>query len=459
MANRELIKYVREDLKKYNEKEVRNMLIKEGYPEELADSAIRAAAETSKQEKNNDKLRKRPVEKKKNNLKLLVFFVIPSILLFSLVMETKNKEFNQKLTLEELISLPYLDYPEEDADETKKGVVLYNKELAFDGYNSYWENIMDMEGNIIHSLHPESKILLGETCIILENGNFLCLYNDEKGLVMLNWNSSIIWKKEGSYHHEIAIYNNKSFLVPSMELHNYKGRKAYFDLVIELSQNGEEISRWSTYENLDYLKKFHPYHRLDDSIKNQEGMDEDEFYDYYHLNSIQVLSETDLGKKDKRFQKGNWLLSFRSVSLVLILDKNTKKIVWSWDSDDLCGQHSPRMLENGNILIYDNGWNKRNYTRVIELDPVKKEIVWEYKADPPESFYSRTEGYAQRLPNGNTLITDSRKGRVFEVTKDKEIVWEWFNPEINKDGRREGVYRMVRYPKNYIDKIIELNEK
>jgi hypothetical protein len=110
-------------------------------------------------------------------------------------------------------------------------------------------------------------------------------------------------------------------------------------------------------------------------------------------------------------------------------------------------------------LIYDNGWNKRNYTRVIELDPVKKEIVWEYKADPPESFYSRTEGYAQRLPNGNTLITESRKGRVFEVTKDKEIVWEWFNPEINKDGRREGVYRMVRYPKNYIDKIIELNEK
>ena len=116
------------------------------------------------------------------------------------------------------------------------------------------------------------------------------------------------------------------------------------------------------------------------------------------------------------------------------------------------------MLDNGNILIYDNGFN-REYTRIIELDPVKKEIVWEYKADSPELFFSQSQGHAQRLPNGNTLITDSESGRAFEITKNGKIVWEWFNPEINEEGKRGIIYRMVRYPKDKIDKLLELNKK
>jgi hypothetical protein len=39
-----------------------------------------------------------------------------------------------------------------------------------------------------------------------------------------------------------------------------------------------------------------------------------------------------------------------------------------------------------------------------------------------------TCGTGQRLPNGNTLITESDNGRAFEVTKDKEIVWEYVSP-------------------------------
>ena len=52
-------------------------------------------------------------------------------------------------------------------------------------------------------------------------------------------------------------------------------------------------------------------------------------------------------------------------------------------------------------------------------------------------------GAAQRLPNGNTLITESERGRVFEVTPQKEIVWEFWNPEIVK-GARKRIYRLTR---------------
>ena len=78
------------------------------------------------------------------------------------------------------------------------------------------------------------------------------------------------------------------------------------------------------------------------------------------------------------------------------------------------------------------------------MDPLKRKIVWEYVEKPPELFYSSTAGASQRLPNGNTLITESAKGRVFEVTADGEVVWEFFNPERRKDGKRIVIYRMER---------------
>jgi hypothetical protein len=34
------------------------------------------------------------------------------------------------------------------------------------------------------------------------------------------------------------------------------------------------------------------------------------------------------------------------------------------------------MLPNGHIMVYDNG-TRRGYSRVIELDPLSAEIVWE----------------------------------------------------------------------------------
>jgi hypothetical protein len=87
-------------------------------------------------------------------------------------------------------------------------------------------------------------------------------------------------------------------------------------------------------------------------------------------------------------------------------------------------------LSNGNILIFDNGFHRprSTYSRVIEVDPSTNEIVWEYMGQPPISFYSQATSSADRLPNGNTLICEGSPGRIFEVTANKEVVWEYINP-------------------------------
>ena len=164
-------------------------------------------------------------------------------------------------------------------------------------------------------------------------------------------------------------------------------------------------------------------------------------FDYLHPNTVTFLPRTPLGDIDERFRAGNLLVCFRNVNLVAILDQDHLRVVWSWQGR-LERPHHPPMLENGHILIFDNGV-VRGYSSVVELDPLRGEVVWEYQGDPPESFYSKTKGSAQRLPNGNTLICEGAPGRVFEVTRDGEVVWEWLNPLV-RDDHRGSVYRMSR---------------
>jgi len=80
-------------------------------------------------------------------------------------------------------------------------------------------------------------------------------------------------------------------------------------------------------------------------------------------------------------------------------------------------------------------------------DPVERRIVWEYRGDPPSSFYSRRMGGCQALANGNVLVTAGEQGRVFEVTRAGEIVWDYWSAELDGEQRRRATfYRVHRYP-------------
>ncbi len=113
----------------------------------------------------------------------------------------------------------------------------------------------------------------------------------------------------------------------------------------------------------------------------------------------------------------------------MVLDGKDHSVVWSWGPGTIELPHMPTMLANGNILVFDNG-KRRGASRVLEIDPPSGEIRWSYEGKPPKSFFSPWRGSNQRLPNGNTLICESERGRAFEVTSDGTVVWEFWNPEM-----------------------------
>ena len=57
-----------------------------------------------------------------------------------------------------------------------------------------------------------------------------------------------------------------------------------------------------------------------------------------------------------------------------------------------------------------------------------KEPEWKYIAKDTISFFAPFVSGGQRMKNGNTFITEGPKGRIFEVTPEGEIVWEYLNP-------------------------------
>ncbi len=82
------------------------------------------------------------------------------------------------------------------------------------------------------------------------------------------------------------------------------------------------------------------------------------------------------------------------------------------------------------------------------MNPKTNEIEWEYRGSPPLSFFSTGISSAQRLPNGNTFICEGRTGRLFEVTRAAEIVWEFVNPyefPHRGDDRNRAIFRAAKY--------------
>ena len=77
------------------------------------------------------------------------------------------------------------------------------------------------------------------------------------------------------------------------------------------------------------------------------------------------------------------------------------------------------------------------------------DVEWRYA--PKSGFLSRYRGSAQRLPNGNTLITESDRGYVFEVSPDHDIVWRFANPDVGPDDFRVAIWRMTRFSLGELD--------
>lgn len=381
-----------------------------------------------------------------------------------------HSEKNATKNLDILRSLPYLHGVDIDPGQ-QIGVILHKKDKACTGYNLYTSRgpstaeLIDMEGNIINSWSHSSSEQLHHA-ELLPNGDLLAIgshRSSEKNkeiraqtnpknrhLLRFDWKGKLLWKKTIPAHHDVELSWDGNILLLSMdrkiipEIH--PEIKVSDTQIVSLDQKGNIIESKSLYEIIKTADDVFPLQYVK---PKKTGI-----IDVFHCNSIEKMYRQHLTDIHPIYNLDNILISIRHQDRIVIINWPENKVVWAWGQNIISGQHDATVLENGHILLFDNGLG-RDASRVIELDPLTKQIVWQYEADNPTDFYTRGRGSSQRLPNGNTLIAETDKGQAFEVTSEGEIVWQFICPHKTKDNKRATIKRIRRYPLQLIDEIIE----
>ncbi len=289
--------------------------------------------------------------------------------------------------------------------------------------------------------------------------------------------NTLILTHENLYHHEIS------------------DKRLIDDKIIEVTWEGEIIWTWRASDHFSELG-------FSESAKNvlfrNPGLRGELGGDWMHINCISTLGENkwyDAG--DERFHPDNIIFDARNANILAIISKKTGEIVWRVGPDFneneatkklgwIIGQHHLHLIPKGlpgegNLLIFDNGGHagygepnpasvtgvdnaSRDYSRVLEFNPQTLEIVWQYTPleagsmlfTDASKFYSSYISSAQRLPNGNTLITEGSDGRLIEVTPEHEIVWEFINPyteSIFGKFSQNMIYRAYRIPYEWVPQL------
>lgn len=327
----------------------------------------------------------------------------------------------------------------------KDGILVYNRELAYAGLNIYIDNhapkayLMDMEGKVLHHWEADLQELwpdgipdggvLWRRVRLFDNGDLLAIFDEgSHWLVKLDKDSNILWTyKERSCHHDLDVDENGNIYVLTMEaIAEHKKLDLspgpiLVDFITILNPQGEEI------ENISLLECF--LNSNYDSVMINARLDCRDEGDIFHTNTLELLDGR-IVDKAPMFTKGHILISMRNQDAIAIVDPEERKVTWMmWGMWKI--QHEPTVLDNGNLLLFDNGGiseNIKRWSKVIEFNPLTQEVVWAYRGDLDNNFYSQACGTNQRLANGNTLITDSKRGRAFEVTPENKIVWEFITP-------------------------------
>jgi hypothetical protein len=236
--------------------------------------------------------------------------------------------------------------------------------------------------------------------------------------------------------HELRLYNNRHAFLMSYDPQRVNMAELYprgdsnaivVGLIVqELDENKNVIFQWRSWDYFNILDAKHTSFI-------------DHVIDYVHGNAIDLCAD------------GNIMISSRHLDEITKINRNTGAIIWRLggknnqftylnESHHFSHQHAVRELPNGNITLFDNGnyyeivdpihgRPEAPYSRVVEyrLNTQTMEVtkVWEYVNEP--RTYGFAMGYAERLPNGNTVIgwgagnpaiteVDAQGNKVFELS-------------------------------------------
>ena len=241
-----------------------------------------------------------------------------------------------------------------------------------------------------------------------------------RGLVEVRPDGSVVHeltqdRESREQHHDVIGTPNGTLLFLAFDARQHAGKLLKGEAIWEWwPETGRAVKRWSSWDHL--------------SPDRDRGRRTGE--EWLHANSLA------LGPR------GNILVSFHFLNQVMSISPDFQRVEWRLGGvnatralaapDQYSGQHTARELASNRLLVFDNGLERRDSSRALELDLSASAVrpVWQWR--PARRNFSAFVGSARRLANGNTLITFGMSAfagstgpiEVYEVNPKGETVWQ-----------------------------------
>ena len=350
------------------------------------------------------------------------------------------------------------------ARRPEKGTTLHDSARAYQGFTLYLSThdleavLVDMDGRVAHRWAldfsnawpdpshiaeplPDDKIFW-RAAKVFPNGDLLAVYIGRGdtpwgyGLAKMDKDSRPIWSYSERVHHDLDVDPDGRIYTLAHRIRREPVRALrqltppfLEDFLVVLSAEGKELWRVPLLSALAAS----PYADL----ARLAAASVSEGNDPLHANAVELVERrTDVGTAV--LEPGQVIVSFRQINTIAAIDPRDGRVVWAFRGPWLA-PHDPDLLEDGRIMVFDNRghFGTGGASRVVEFDPRNQKTTWTYSGTEAAPFVSALRGRQQALPNGNVLITESAGGRMLEVTRDKEIVWEYINPHRSGDNDEE----------------------
>ncbi len=337
------------------------------------------------------------------------------------------------------------------------GYTLLSSYIADNLYTNPGEvRMIDRTGRVAHSWHTKYQPLYAK---LEKSGNIFVTMTPPivqanypsagtTGVIQeLDWNSNVLWEyKDDQMTHSFDVLPNGNIVydrwekAPDSFSEKVVGGfpstviPVWTNSVIEVNRDKKIVWEWHM-----------PDHLNPEDFKLASATPK---RDWAHVNSVKYVESNPLTHKPA------FLVSSRHTSTVFFIDATNGDVIWHSPKGLFSYQHDATYLANGHIMVFDNGFNREDskpalFSRVAEVDPTTSKVTWEYKGGDSAieqlAMESSIMGGADRLPNGNTLITISTQGKVFEVTPDKKVVWEYDERFSNSAGDNPINFKSVEY--------------
>ena len=251
-------------------------------------------------------------------------------------------------------------------ERRKTGLIYWDMDWSSGLYTLYTPQtgnglvkLIDITGDTVHEWNM--PVRPGRDAVILSNGNlgYNGSHKESANLypawdiwhgghfMQMNPKGDIVWEHEDIYHHHDAQWlENGNLLYAAATPIPSRWEIGISDIIKEVNRKGEVVWEWKVWEHLSQAD--YPIH---------------ECFNTDHWPMVNGIHQT---------EDGLILLSLRTTSGIIAVDKETKEIVWELKYPLVAQQHDPSLTEEGNVLCFDNGNirpNSIHHSRIVEYNP------------------------------------------------------------------------------------------